>query len=130
MKTDEMRALAKKVNRARRGVTAKGLLKWGGAERGKPRKKGDYIGECTYLEDTLIMLAGTYERSPKDCEWVETACNEAPQMAAALEIAASDLDLLRTETARLRTALAAALRTSTSGNANAAERIIADALEA
>lgn len=101
MKTDDMRALAKKIAKARRGVTAKGFLKWAGSERGKPRKKGEYIGECTYLGDTLICLSSTYEGSPKDCEWVETACNEAPQMAAALKMAARDMDAQASRIANL-----------------------------
>ena len=115
MKTDELRGLALTIKKAQRGVTKRGFLKWPGPSRGKSRKKGDYIPECTSLGGTLIMLSSDYEGSVKDCEWVELACNEAPQMAAGLEMAANAIDVLTAKLltqaatiARLRSALAAA----------------------
>jgi hypothetical protein len=90
---DTLRSLSSRTKKARRGVTSKGMLRWLN-HRSKPLKAGERVSECSYLGDTLIALAGTYEGSQKDCEYVEFACNELPAMADALKRAADELDSL------------------------------------
>jgi hypothetical protein len=63
----------------RKGKPAPREWKWD-----RSKSMPDYIGECSYIGGTLIMLAGTYEGSREDCLYVETACTESPVLAKEL----------------------------------------------
>jgi hypothetical protein len=43
-----------------------------------------YVPQCSYLGDTMIALADTYEGSRQDCAYVKHAVNAYPRLVAAL----------------------------------------------
>ncbi len=61
-----------------------GPWEWSGA------KSDGYVPQCSYLGDTMICLADTYEGSRDDCALVQKLLNHAPALIAAAE---RDLEL-------------------------------------
>lgn len=56
-----------------------------------------YVSECSYLGDTMIMLASTNESSGAACEYVQTACNMLPKALDEIETLKSRIDELEAQ---------------------------------